>query len=259
MPPETEAEVLELFRHYLRGEVAEADLQKVGRLALGATPAAIEGWCNQARNLARAAGRTLGVADLLEQILPPDDRKPADLWAIALHEVGHAVVAHTLGITVEQISIVAKGQSGGHTRTGPTTLVPGWPEVEDQVTITLGGRAADIVLGSGPNAGAENDLERATAMVLQALDRQGLGSRLAFRPALLAGSGQQHAELEGHLSRLLDRAMNIVRENRSAALRLARRLLKQRILSDREVEEILSGSAGVAISNGFGVGDNRKV
>lgn len=259
MPPETEAEVLELFRHYLRGEVAEADLQKLGRLALGATPATIEAWCNQARNLARAAGRNLAVADLLEQILPPDNRKPADLWAIALHEVGHAVVAHALGITVEQISIVAEGQSGGHTRTRPGTLVPGWADVEDQVTITLGGRAADIVLGAGPNTGAENDLERATAMVLQALDRQGLGSRLAFRPALLAGSGQHHAELEGHLSRLLDRAMDIVRENRASALRLARRLLKQRILKGAEVDEILAGAPTVHLDKESRAGGNRKV
>jgi len=243
LPPETEAEVLALFRHYLRGEQDELDLMKVARLAIGCTPATVEAWTNQARGLARAEGRDFGIADLLEQILPRDDRDPADLWAIALHEVGHAVVAHTLGIPVEQISIVADGQSGGHTRTRPATLVPGWAEVENHVTVTLGGRAADIVLGSGPNAGAENDLERATAMVLQALDRQGLGSRIAFRPAILPRSAQSHAELEGHLCRLLDRAIDIVREHRTAALALTSRLLDQRVISGREIDEILVSPA----------------
>ena len=38
------------------------------------------------------------------------------------------------------------------------------------VTILLGGRAADVELGAGPNAGAELDLETATSLLLTAAE-----------------------------------------------------------------------------------------
>lgn len=236
-PPTREGEVIELLRYYLKTVLPDAELAKLARLGIGATPAMIEGWTKEAMAAARAAGRELCVSDILEQMLPPDERSPADLRAIAFHEVGHVVVAHRLGLTVEHVTLVQEGQSGGHTRTRLPSQVPGWAEIIDQVTILLGGRAADIVLGSGPNTGAENDLERATAMLVDAIDRQGLGARLAYRPALLPVTGGP--DIEAHLSRLLERAIDIVGANREAAVRLANRLLQQRFLSQPEIAHLL--------------------
>lgn len=240
LPPTRESEVIALLRHYLKQDLPDAELAKLARLGLGATPAQIRGWTTEARSVAREAGRKLSAADMREQMLPPDDRSSEDLRAIALHEAGHAVVADYLGVTVEHITLLPDGEAGAHTRTRSSTLVLGWAEVNDQVTILLGGRAADIVLGSGPNTGAENDLERATAMLTDALDRQGLGSSLAYRQRLLPRTG--HAELEAHLSRLLDRAIEIVQQNRDIARRLANRLLSQRVLSAAEIAHVLRGS-----------------
>jgi hypothetical protein len=245
LPPTHEEEVVELLRHYLKQDLPDTDLAKLARLGLGATPAQIKGWTAEARSVAREAGRKLSAADMREQMLPPDHRSHEDLRAIALHEAGHAVVAHYLGVTVEHITLLQDGQSGGHTRSRPSTLVLGWAGVNDQVTILLGGRAADIVLGSGPNAGAEHDLERATAMLADALDRQGLGSSLAYRPRLLPHAG--HAELEAHLSRLLDRAIDIIRLDQDIALRLANRLLAQRVLSAAEIAYVLRRSEKAAV------------
>lgn len=244
-PPTHEDEVIEILRHYVKQDLQDAELAKLARLGLGATPAQIKGWTTAARSVAREAGRNLSAADLREQMLPPDHRSHEDLRAIALHEAGHAVVAHYLGVTVEHITLLPDGDSGGHTRTRPSTLVLGWAGVNDQVTILLGGRAADIVLGSGPNAGAENDLERATAMLTDALDRQGLGSSLAYRPRLLPRTGQ--GELETHLSRLLDRAIDIIRLDRDIAIKLANRLLAQRVLSAAEIAHVLRGSGKAAV------------
>ncbi|RYG87798.1 MAG: hypothetical protein EON59_06400 [Alphaproteobacteria bacterium] len=233
--------MIELLRYYLKEELPDAELAMLARLGIGATPAQVNGWTKEAMSAARAAGRNLCAADVLEQILPPDSRSPEDLRAIALHEAGHAVVAHRLGVTVEHVTLLQQGQSGGHMRSRLPRQVLGWAEICDQVTILLGGRAADVVLGAGPNTGAENDIERATTMLADALNRQGLGARLAYKPTRLAGIGQP--DLEAHLSRLLKRAIDIIGDNRDAALKLANRLLDQRILTGADVAEVLGQPA----------------
>src|SRR5690606_972485 len=113
----------------------------------------------------RSADRPLNGTDLLRVMLPPDNRSPADVRTTALHEVGHAVVAHRLGFPVHQVSILADGPVGGVTRTGVVTAIPTMGGLRDQVTVMLAGRAADIVLGSGPNTGAESDLAHATSLL----------------------------------------------------------------------------------------------
>lgn len=60
--------------------------------------------------------------------------------------------------------------------------MPTWERICDLVMMMLGDRAADVILGSGANAGAENDLANATAILLNAIERQGLRGFLVHRP-----------------------------------------------------------------------------
>lgn len=240
LPPRSEDEVAALFDYYLKGDLANADVGKLARLGIGATPATVEGWLKEARGLARAAGRSLRLADVLAQMLPREDRSLEDVWTIALHEIGHAVVACRLGLTVERVSIVPEGESGGHTRTTLPSIVPTWERLCDMVTVSLGGRAADIVLGSGANAGAEGDLANATAILLSAFERQGLRDGLAFMPALGFSRGDVVAAVEVQLARLMKRATAIVEADRVVALNLAKCLMTERILSGADVKAALA-------------------
>ena len=218
LPPSTAEEVLAVLGHYLGDDLSEEQAKLAG-VAIGATPAAIEGWVTSARAVARMAGRTLTASDLLDQIAPADDRSAADLRTTALHELGHAIVAAEQGHTVERISILAGIGTGGATSTRLVSVVPTLAHLHKVLTIGLGGRAADIVLGTGANAGAETDLAQATELLLAARLRQGLGDTLAAMPAVAAPALMK--EVDADLKRLLARTMAIVQKYRAAMLRLA--------------------------------------
>ena len=242
-PPSTEDEVIAVLRYYLSDDLTEADLAKLTRPDLGATPAMVEGWVREARTAARAAGRALLVTDILEQMLPRDERSPLDIRAVALHEVGHAVVAHRLGLGIDSVSIIAGAGSGGQTRTRLPSLFPTWDHLCDLVTVTLGGRAADMTLGNGANAGAEDDLAQATSMLRNAFERQGLGKRLAHLPELGTRPAGTAAVIEAQLGQLLKRAIAIIDNDRALALVLADRLITDRMLSGDDVARVLSTPA----------------
>ncbi|MEO8756972.1 MAG: hypothetical protein ABI398_04365, partial [Devosia sp.] len=228
-----------LLRFYLREDLTDAELGRLARLARGSTPAMVEGWTKEALAVARTVRRPLQFSDLLEQMLPRDERTVEDIRTIALHEIGHAIVAHRLGIRVERVSIIANDDSGGHTKTLMASIVPTWERICDIVTTTLGGRAADIVLGSGPNAGAESDLANATSILLSAIERQGLRGGLVYMPAMGMRRSEVMTLVEAQLTRLLKRSIAIVEADRKLAIKLAERLIEERILSGVDIASAL--------------------
>ncbi|AEQ53865.1 AAA family ATPase [Pelagibacterium halotolerans] len=241
LPPSTEEEILAVFRYWLGSDLADVDLQKIVQLGRGATPAMIEGWVNAARATARIEGRPMVLADLVAHMLPPDNRSPQDVRAIAIHEIGHALVAHRLGHTVDTITIVPNGSVGGYTRTSVPSLVPTREVLEDVATVMLGGRAADMVVGAGPNAGAERDLACATDLLLAAIENQGLGETLVSRRIAYRDLRSESlvTTIEMELKRLLDRAIDIVGRERDAVLRLADKLVKESVISGSELQKSL--------------------
>jgi ATP-dependent Zn protease len=106
--------------------------------------------------------------------------------------------------------------------------------------MTLGGRAADMILGHGANTGAEDDLAQATSMLRNALERQGLGKGLAHMPELGLRQTGVADLVEEQLGRLLTRAVAILETDRPLALSLADRLIAERILSGAEVAHALA-------------------
>lgn len=243
LPPQSEEEVIALMRYYLKEDLADIDLGRLGRVGRGATPGMVEGWLKEARGEARNQNRPLELGDILGRMIPEDDRTPADIRAIALHEIGHAVVAHRLGQIVDSVSIVPEGASGGRTWTKLSTIIPTWERLLDTATVMLGGRAADIVLGDGANAGAEGDLASATELVLAAHERQGLRDSLVFAPVLGIRSAATFRAVNAELRRLLKRAMDIVEADRELVLQLTDRLIEERVLSGGDVASALGSSA----------------
>jgi ATP-dependent Zn protease len=234
LPPTTQDEVQALFFHFLGDDLSKTEQRKLAGIAIGATPATVEGWVKAGRSNARLAARALTARDLLDQMAPADDRSEADLRTTALHELGHAIVAADLGHAVKRISILAGAGTGGHTATQLVSTVPTLQQIHDLVTICLAGRAADIVLGTGPHMGAESDLAHATELLLSARVRQGLGNTLVTLPSL-AVSAQVMKEVDAEMHHLLQRAIAIVRKYRTELLRLAEQLLQQRIMAGNDV------------------------
>jgi ATP-dependent Zn protease len=190
------------------------------------------------------AERPMRLDDLLAEIAPADGRPAAHLLSVSRHEAGHALLGHRLGLTVEHVTL-----KGGATHAGMTLLrlpdpTPDRDALERRVVAVLGGRAADIVLGAGPTAGASADLREATRLLAAVHGSLGLGATLR------AVIDQEHADLllredpglarlvETDLRRLQGIAETMVRADRAGIAALASLLLSDRVVSGAQVAAI---------------------
>ena len=103
----------------------------------------------------------------------------------AYHEAGHALVAWHLphADRVHKISIVSRGNMGGH-----TTLLPEedrylWTKNQfaDMLAVMMGGRVAEELIFDEVTTGASNDIERATKTALGMVKRYGMSPSLGPR------------------------------------------------------------------------------
>ncbi|GGK51772.1 AAA family ATPase [Salinarimonas ramus] len=231
-----------IFRQHLGGDLPDADDELLARLSHGATGAQIAGFVRGAR--ARAGERPVTVDDLLAEVAPPDQRDPAALRAIALHEAGHAVVALALGLAVSQVSIVASTGAEGVTTISFADALPSRTALDRRVIALLAGRATDVVLGAGATAGAASDLSEATRTIAASHAALGLAGPLVVRSntaaiqSLVRDDPDLAARVDGELHRLMEQAEAIVRARRDSIRAVAEALLSRRALTGSEAEAI---------------------
>jgi cell division protease FtsH len=227
-----------ILRQHLLGELADADLGSVAAAGVGATGAVAMAWVKGARRTARLAGRALELGDLLDQVLPPDDRSEEALWRCAVHEAGHGVISHVLKTgAVRRISIVSAGRAGGRTVTAlpadPTMSKAG---LQGLAMVALGGRAAEEVMGLGHSTGAHQDLSQATSIATAIRASFGLSGSLLHRApmeraaGLLSGDEELRKSVGRDLDRLYGRTLLIAREHAGLIEALARLLVEVRIV-----------------------------
>lgn len=228
-----------IFRHHLGNDLHDMDMTSVARLAIGSSGADVAGFVKSARTSARAKNRSMTASDLLESVAPPDPRSPDHLKRTALHEAGHALVAHLLGLgRVRSISIIAKGVGGGFCHVDNDGYAPTRGIVEDHVVQMLSGRAAEEVLlgdqGTGSGGHSRSDLATATREVGLLHLGLGLGDDLIYRadreevPAVLRLDPELSRRVEHDLRRLYSRALELVRQNEPMIRTLADELLVHR-------------------------------
>ena len=142
---------------------------------------------------ARRNKKSIFMVDLeeaVERVVAGPERKsrvinPREKEMTAYHEAGHALVAWALphADRVHKISIISRGNMGGH-----TTLLPEedrylWTknQFEDMLAVTMGGRVAEEQIFSEVTTGASNDLERGTKISLDMVKRYGMSAALGPR------------------------------------------------------------------------------
>jgi len=166
-----------LFRHFLAGRPADADVEidRLAMNALGLTPAEIRAIVDDATGLALADGRSAIRHDDLRRALKRDGEvlpeeiaadDPVKVMRTAIHEAGHAVVAATLrgGEWIERIQV---SEHGGNTLIGRAgwseQLLPA-DELRDAIVVGYGGIAAEEEVYGSASISATNDVERATTL-----------------------------------------------------------------------------------------------
>jgi SpoVK/Ycf46/Vps4 family AAA+-type ATPase len=254
IPRPDEAALAGILRHHLAGDLATTDMLRVARSALGATGADVAGWVRGARRLARNESRVMCPDDLMQQILPDDDRSAEDIRRAAVHEAGHCVAMIVTGQRVEFVSILTMAGTGGQT-TAPAlgTDFPTREDFERTITILLCGRAAEEVLIGAPSAassgGPHSDLARATDLIVGMYAAWGMGKAPVVHVHFRKASDMLHADadlrrvVEENMADIYRRALKVIADNAPAVTLIAERLIAARHLDWNEIERTLKSTS----------------
>ena len=171
----------------------DADLKVIAARTPGMVGADLANIVNEAALLAvRRNGNQVQMRDLEEAIdrvmlgLEKKNRvmTASDKERVAYHETGHALVALSVehAVPVYRVSIIPRSVGAlGHTLQLPTEerYLMTLPELEDQITVMMGGRAAEESVYNGViSTGAGDDLQRASELIRQMVMRFGMSDRL---------------------------------------------------------------------------------
>lgn len=234
-----------ILRTHLGSDLPDADLTALAKLMPGRTGADVTGIVREARRIARSRNSTLTVADLRTVIMPADPRPLAELRHVAIHEAGHAVVAHQLGYRVESVTIRGKGNAGGWTE----VRLPAVSDrilIEGRVKILLAGRAANTSFGALADTGATADLAEATRLLAAARLTFGLAESLVFRAGpdqvldLVARDRGLADAIGAELNRLMISTKKLIADNRRVIERVAEALMDRSVLDGTELANLIT-------------------
>jgi cell division protease FtsH len=258
-----------ILKVHARGKklAADVDLRRLAAATAGMSGADLANMLNEAALLtARRKANAITQRDLeeaVEKVVAGPERRSRRLNAdekrrVAYHEVGHALVAaySEQADPVHKISIVPRGRAAlGYTMQLPSEdqflLTRG--ELMERLSGLLGGRSAEELVFGEVTTGAQNDLERATALARQMVAVYGMSERIGLvncaqrQPAFLAGldgsmqrdcSEETAREIDEEVKTILDeayaRAKEILSAHRDQLEKIAAELLKKEALDGRE-------------------------
>jgi cell division protease FtsH len=153
----------------------QADMMRVAHQTPGFTGADLANLINEAALMTVRAGKTLVEQEELEEAIDrvisgPERRSHVlsrdELWRIAVHESGHAIVARSIGNTaaLQKLSIIARGRGrGGATvyASEEKLMLTHLDLTKNLITSMAGVAAEDYVFGM-LSTGGEADLDHAT-------------------------------------------------------------------------------------------------
>ena len=170
----------------------DVKLEDIAALTPGFTGADLANLANEAAVLAtRRGAESIAMQDFtgaVERIVGGLEKKsriliPRERRIVAYHEMGHALVALALPNSdpIQKVSIIPRGIGAlGYTMQRPTDdrFLMSKRELEDRMTVLLGGRAAEMVLGPDISTGAADDLAKATDIARGMVLRFGMDDHL---------------------------------------------------------------------------------
>ena len=253
--------------------VPNVDLKVVATRTAGFAGADLANLVNEAALLAaRKDKQAVEMSDFeeaIDRLIAGLEKKrvmsPREREMVAYHESGHAIVATALpGLDpVHKISIVQRGFGAlGYTMQVPIEdrYLLTRNDLQNQMAVLLGGRAAEEIAVGEISTGAQNDLQRATdiarAMVTQFGMSDDLGAvhydaprRSAFLDIQMGPErgayGEETAQrIDSEIKRLLDdahdRARQLIADRRHLLETITRRLLEKEVIEGSELKELIA-------------------
>ena len=265
----------EIFKVHVR-DVPLGDDVDLGRLAagtVGLTGADIRNMVNEAALWAARNDKKLvemGDFDYArdkilmgakrEEVLQESEKEKT-----AYHEAGHTLTAwHLDGAhLVHKVTIIPRGRALGVTQYVPSEdrLSMSKRELDHQLIVLLGGRAAEKIIYNETCVGAENDLERATSIGRRMVTHWGMSPKIgpvsyktSDEDPFLGREIHQQRQFSEHTQELIDeevarilleadqKAEQLLRERRDELEKITRALLEREELSEAELTELIGPS-----------------
>jgi cell division protease FtsH len=191
------------------------------------------------------------------KVIKEEDRK-----ITAYHEGGHAVVARFLPETdaVNKITIVPRGRAAGVTWFLPEERDFKFKDqLESELSVAFGGRAAEEIIFNRISTGAANDIKQATALAQTMIRNWGMSDKLGplsyskgEEQIFLGREISQHRDYSESTAQMIDeeinklikdayqRAENVLKENLDILHKLAALLLEQETVQGKELDELIA-------------------
>ena len=220
----------------------EINTEVLARETPGFSGADLSNLVNEAALLAARKNQSsiymIDFEEAIERVIAGPERKSRvisqrEKEMTAYHEAGHALVAWNLphADRVHKISIVSRGNMGGH-----TTLLPEedrylWTknQFQDMLGVMMGGRVAEELIFDEVTTGASNDIERATKTALGMVKRYGmspsLGPRTFGKREELVFLGREISEERDYGDKIAEEIDGEVRHLINSAYRQAQQIL----------------------------------
>lgn len=167
------------------------DLMAIARSTPGCSGADLANMLNEAALLAARKGRTAVTAqetvEARDKVLYGKERRSLEIdenekKTTAYHEAGHAIVGLVVkhADPVDKVTIIPRGMSLGSTMFLPKkNRVSYWKnELHDQLAVLMGGRCAEEIFVHDVSSGAQQDIERATALARSMVCEWGMSDLL---------------------------------------------------------------------------------
>jgi len=213
------------------------------------------------RDFEEAIDRVMLGLEKKKQVMSADEKE-----RVAHHETGHTLVALSVkhADPVHRVSIIPRTIGAlGYTLQLPLheKYLMTQPEIEDQIAVMLGGRAAEEIIYQGVvSTGASNDLERASELVRQVVTRFGMSTKLGpltwgiptaarFLQSPFASEQRNYSEETAQMideearrivGEIYTRAKGILTERQADLKRIAAELIRKETLYRTDLDRLLA-------------------
>jgi len=241
------------------------DIHKLAEQTPGFAGADIANVCNEAALIAArknkeavdmqdfqdAVDRVIGGLEKKNKIISPEEKK-----IIAYHEAGHAICGWYLehAYPLLKVTIVPRGTAAlGYAQYTPKEqYLYNTDQLNDQICMTLGGRASEEIFFKKISTGAQNDLQQITRIAYSMVTVYGMNDKIGnisyYDPQQENTFTKPYSDetaklIDEEVRKLIDEAYEktkqLLTEKREDVVKLAHALLEKEVLFQSDVEALI--------------------
>jgi len=258
--------------HTRKLKLAEnVDFKSIASQTPGFSGADIANLCNEAALLAARLNKnsieSIDFDKSVERVLMGPEKKSRimsikEKEITAFHEAGHSLLSLILpGVNpLKKVSIIPRGLAGGYTFTPPLEDRHYWTknELTAEITMMLGGRAAEDIIIHEVTTGAQSDLAQASSMARRMVTQFGMSKKLGNvtlgkneGPVFLGLDMMEKRNYSDNTAQIIDeevryivddayhRALDLLKANEDKLKVLSAALIEKEVLDGEEARKIV--------------------